>query len=394
MGKGILVKYGEIAIKGNNRAIFENVLIKNIKHALRDLGKLWIEKEQGRLFIPAPKTGAEDWMERAVQGLQTVFGIIGICPVDVLENDEFETIAQAVNAYVAREYDQPYTFKVDCKRANKKYPMTSMEIACEIGSRVLAEYPDWKVDVHHPQVHLFVELRNQVYVYSKTIPGLGGMPVGTSGKAALLLSGGIDSPVAGWMMAKRGLELCAVYFHAHPYTTDRAKEKVIELARRVSVYSGKIKVYVVPFTEIQLDIYEKCPHEQLTIIMRRIMMRIAERIAEQEGAQGLITGESLGQVASQTLASLYCTNEVCQMPVFRPVIGFDKQEIIDIAQKIDTFETSILPYEDCCTIFVAKHPATKPKLKDIEISEKTLVNLEEQIAQAVDGCEIIEVEGD
>ena len=236
-----------------------------------------------------------------------------------------------------------------------------------------------------------VELRNQVYVYGKTIPGLGGMPVGTSGKAALLLSGGIDSPVAGWMMAKRGLELCAIYFHAHPYTTDRAKEKVLELARRVSVYSGKIKVFVVPFTEIQLDIYEKCPHEQLTIIMRRIMMRIAEKIAENEGAQALITGESLGQVASQTLASLYCTNEVCTMPVFRPVIGFDKQDIIDISQKIDTFETSILPYEDCCTIFVAKHPATKPKLIDIQISEKKLVDLESQIERAVNDCEIVEV---
>lgn len=391
MGKGILVKYGEIAIKGNNRALFENALIKNIKHTLRDLGKLWIEKEQGRLFIPAPKTGTEEWMERAVSGLQNVFGIIGICPVDVLENDEFDTITNAMNAYVTREYDRPHTFKVDCKRANKKYPMNSMEISKEVGAKVLEAHPDWKVDVHHPEVRLMVELRNQVYVYGKTIPGLGGMPVGTSGKAALLLSGGIDSPVAGWMMAKRGLELCAIYFHAHPYTTDRAKEKVIELARRVSIYSGKIKVYVVPFTEIQLDIYEKCPHEQLTIIMRRIMMRIAEKIAEKEEAQALITGESLGQVASQTLASLYCTNEVCTMPVFRPVIGFDKQEIIDISQKIDTFETSILPYEDCCTIFVAKHPATKPKLMDIQISEKKLVDLEEQIDRAVDGCEIVEV---
>lgn len=394
MGKGILVKYGEIAIKGNNRALFENALILNIKHALRDLGRLWIEKEQGRLFLPAPKENTEEWMERAVDGLQKVFGIIGICPVDVLDNDEMDTIAAAVNAYIRREYTEPHTFKVDCKRANKKYPLNSMEIACEIGSRVLDVYPDWKVDVHHPQVRLFVELRNQVYVYGKTIPGLGGMPVGTSGKAALLLSGGIDSPVAGWMMAKRGLELCAVYFHAHPYTTDRAKEKVLELARRVSVYSGAIRVYVVPFTEIQLDIYEKCPHEQLTIIMRRIMMRIAEKIAEKEGAQALITGESLGQVASQTLASLYCTNAVCSMPVFRPVIGFDKQEIIDIAQKIDTFETSILPYEDCCTIFVAKHPTTRPKLSDIQISEQALVNLEEQIARAVDGCEVIEVKGD
>lgn len=391
MSQGILVKYGEIAIKGNNRAIFENVLIKNIKHCLRDLGKLWIEKEQGRLFLPAPKTGAAEWMEQAIAGLQKVFGIIGICPVEVLENDEMDTISQAVIKHIEQEYAGSHTFKVECKRANKKYPLTSMEIACEIGSRVLTAFPQWKVDVHHPEVYLYVELRNQVYVYGKTIPGLGGMPVGTAGKAALLLSGGIDSPVAGWMMAKRGLQLCAVYFHAHPYTTDRAKEKVLELAKRVSMYSGKMKVYVVPFTEIQLDIYEKCPHEQLTIIMRRIMMRIAEQIAKQEEAQALITGESLGQVASQTLASLYCTNEVCSMPVFRPVIGFDKQEIIDISQKIDTFETSILPYEDCCTIFVAKHPVTRPKLEDIIKSEKALTELEEQIARAVQDSEIIEV---
>lgn len=391
MSQGILVKYGEIAIKGNNRAIFENVLIKNIKHCLRDLGKLWIEKEQGRLFLPAPKTGAAEWMEQAIAGLQKVFGIIGICPVEVLENGEMDTISQAVIQHIQQEYAGSHTFKVECKRANKKYPLTSMEIACEIGSRVLTAFPQWKVDVHHPEVYLYVELRNQVYVYGKTIPGLGGMPVGTAGKAALLLSGGIDSPVAGWMMAKRGLQLCAVYFHAHPYTTDRAKEKVLELAKRVSVYSGKMKVYVVPFTGIQLDIYEKCPHEQLTIIMRRIMMRIAEQIARKEEAQALITGESLGQVASQTLASLYCTNEVCSMPVFRPVIGFDKQEIIDISQKIDTFETSILPYEDCCTIFVAKHPVTRPKLEDIVKSEQALTELEEQIARAVQDSEIIEV---
>ena len=391
MNQGILVKYGEIAIKGNNRAIFENVLIKNIKHALRDLGKIWIEKEQGRLFIPAPKHDTEDWMERALEGLQKVFGIIGICPVEILENDELDTIEEALIRHIQHEYTGPHSFKIECKRANKKYPMTSMEIACEMGSRVLDAFPDCKVDVNHPELYLYVELRNQVYVYVKTIPGPGGMPVGTAGKAALLLSGGIDSPVAGWMMAKRGLQLCAVYFHAHPYTTDRAKEKVIELARRVSLYSGKIKLYVVPFTEIQLDIYEKCPHEQLTIIMRRIMMRIAKRIAKQEEAQALITGESLGQVASQTLASLYCTNEVCDLPVFRPVIGFDKQEIIDIAQKIDTFETSILPYEDCCTIFVAKHPVTRPKLEDMKKSEQALTELEEQIARAVEGCEVIEV---
>ena len=396
MGKGILVKYGEIAIKGNNRVLFENALIKNIKHALRDLGKLWIEKEQGRLFIPVPQEAENEplWMQRALEGLQRIFGIIGVCPVDVLEVETsltFDTIAEAVLAYVNREYTGAFSFKVDCKRANKKFPMNSMEIASELGARILEARPELTVDVHDPQVRIMVELRNQVYIYGKTLPGLGGMPVGTAGRAALLLSGGIDSPVAGWMMAKRGLTLCAVYFHAHPYTTDRAKEKVLELARRVSVCAGKIRVYVVPFTEIQLDIYEKCPHEQLTIIMRRIMMQIAERIAEKEEAQALVTGESLGQVASQTLASLYCTNAVCHMPVFRPVIGFDKQEIIEIAKRIDTFETSILPYEDCCTIFVAKHPATRPKLNDIQKSEEALTSLPEQIDRAVENSEIITV---
>lgn len=391
MGKGILVKYGEIAIKGNNRAIFENALILNIKEALKGLGKIWIEKEQGRLYLPAPATNTDDWMERAVAALQKVFGIIGICPVDVLDDDNLDTIAEAMIAHVAATYDKPHTFKVECKRANKNYPLNSMEIGREIGGRVLDAYPEWKVDVHHPEVRLWVELRNQVYVFSKVLPGLGGLPVGCGGKATLLLSGGIDSPVAGWMMAKRGITLSAVYFHAHPYTTDRAKDKVIELARKLSVYAGKIRVYVVPFTEIQLDIYEKCPHEQLTIIMRRIMMQIAERIADKEEAQALITGESLGQVASQTLASLYCTNAVCDRPVFRPVIGFDKEDIIDIAKRIDTFETSILPYEDCCTIFVAKHPTTRPKIDSIVESEKALIDLPAQIDRAVEDSEIIEV---
>ena len=396
MGKGILIKYGEIAIKGNNRAQFENLLIRNVKNALRAAAlseeKPWIEKEQGRLFVRQPEDAEETWQNRAVQALQNVFGIIGVAPVDVLDDHSPEAIAEAAVAYAYSQYDghsSAHTFKVECKRADKKYPLTSMELACELGARILDACPGWKVDVHHPEIVLWAEVRNQVYVYSKTWPGLGGMPSGCAGKAALLLSGGIDSPVAGWMMAKRGLELCAVYFHAHPYTSERAKEKVVELARRVSRYSGRIRLYVVPFTQIQLDIYEKCPHDQLTIIMRRAMMRIAEQIAEKEGAQALITGESLGQVASQTLPSLYCTNEVCTMPVFRPVIGFDKQDIVEIAQKIDTFETSILPYEDCCTIFVAKHPVTKPKAENIRESETHLPHLEAQIQKAVEDSEVI-----
>ncbi len=393
MEKGLLIKYGEIAIKGNNRRLFEKQLALNIKECLQPMGEFWIAKEQGRLFVEAPGEDWSNWTDEAAARISKVFGVIGICIVDVFSEDSFESISANVNRYIQENYggQEATTFKVEVKRANKQYPMTSMELASALGASILEAYPAWKVDVHKPKTVIWVELRGRVYVYSKVIPGVGGMPTGTAGKAALLLSGGIDSPVAGWMMAKRGLELCAVYFHAHPYTTDRAKEKVVDLARKLSLYAGKMRVYVVPFTEIQLSIYEKCPHEQLTIIMRRIMMQIAEKIARKEGAMALITGESLGQVASQTLQSLYCTNEVCKMPVFRPVIGFDKQDIVTIANSIDTYETSILPYEDCCTIFVAKHPETKPKLESIQKSEVRLPDMARQIEKAVEGCEVITV---
>ncbi|MBR2264840.1 MAG: tRNA 4-thiouridine(8) synthase ThiI, partial [Firmicutes bacterium] len=310
MEKGLLIKYGEIAIKGNNRYQFENVLIMNIKHALSPIGDFWISKEQGRFLVEPREELPETWVREAVDRACKVFGVIGVSPVDVFDDDSMESLKRMTLDHIRREYAQneQYSFKIEARRANKKYPMTSMEIASALGEAVLNEIPGWTVDVHEPQVKVFCELRNRVYVYSRTYPGCGGMPVGTGGKATLLLSGGIDSPVAGWMMAKRGVELSAVYFHAHPYTTDRARDKVLELARRISLYAGPIRVYVVPFTEIQLDIYEKCPHEQLTIIMRRAMMWIAERIADLEGAKALITGESLGQVASQTMASLYCTN--------------------------------------------------------------------------------------
>ena len=390
MEKGLLIKYGEIAIKGNNRYQFENVLIMNIKHALSPIGDFWISKEQGRFLVESREELPETWVREAVDRACKVFGVIGVSPVDVFDDDSMESLKRMTLDHIRREYaqDEQYSFKIEARRANKKYPMTSMEIASALGEAVLNEIPGWTVDVHEPQVKVFCELRNRVYVYSRTYPGCGGMPVGTGGKATLLLSGGIDSPVAGWMMAKRGVELSAVYFHAHPYTTDRARDKVLELARRISLYAGPIRVYVVPFTEIQLDIYEKCPHEQLTIIMRRAMMWIAERIADLEGAKALITGESLGQVASQTMASLYCTNAAADLPVFRPVIGFDKQDIVEIAEKIDTFETSILPYEDCCTIFVAKHPETKPKLERILKSESHLDQIDSQIDTAVRNSEI------
>ena len=286
--------------------------------------------------------------------------------------------------------DKNFTFKVDAKRVDKKYPVSSEQMNRDLGEVILDTFPETKVDVHHPDVLLKVEVRKLVNIYSVMIPGPGGMPVGTNGKAMLLLSGGIDSPVAGYMIAKRGVMIDAVYFHAPPYTSERAKQKVVDLAKLVSRYSGPINLHVVNFTDIQLYIYEQCPHEELTIIMRRYMMKIAESIAKETGSLALITGESIGQVASQTVQSLAATNEVCTMPVFRPVIGFDKQEIVDISEKIGTYETSIQPYEDCCTIFVAKHPVTKPNIKVIHKSEENLAEkIDELVKTALETVEVI-----
>ena len=323
-----------------------------------------------------------------------MFGVVGICPVVRMEDAGFDKLKQDVVAYMDEVYpDKNLTFKVESRRARKSYPKTSMEINCDLGEAILDAFSETKVDVHHPDVMLNVEIRNEIYVYSQIIPGAGGMPVGTNGKAMLLLSGGIDSPVAGYMISKRGVGIEATYFHAPPYTSERAKQKVIDLAKIVARYSGPIKLHVVNFTDIQLYIYEKCPHDELTIIMRRYMMRIAEYFAKKDGCLGLITGESIGQVASQTMQSLAATNDVCTMPVYRPVIGFDKQEIVDISEKIDTYETSIQPYEDCCTIFVAKHPVTKPNVEVIRRSEEKLSeDIDRLMKEALDTVEIIEVE--
>ncbi|MBP3544030.1 MAG: tRNA 4-thiouridine(8) synthase ThiI, partial [Lachnospiraceae bacterium] len=300
-----------------------------------------------------------------------------IAPMVQVEDEGYETLVKQVVSYVDEVYaEKNFTFKVHARRGRKNYTMNSMELNRELGGELLDAFQGLSVDVHNPQVNLYVEIRQKINIFSEIIPGCGGMPIGTNGKAMLLLSGGIDSPVAGYMIAKRGVTLEATYFHAPPYTSERAKQKVVDLAKQVAKYAGPIKLHVVNFTDIQLYIYEKCPHEELTIIMRRYMMKIAQKLAEDNGAMGLITGESIGQVASQTIYSLYATNEVCTMPVFRPVIGFDKQDIVDIALKIGTYETSIQPFEDCCTIFVAKHPVTKPNLKVIKHSEQ---NLEEKI---------------
>ena len=391
MYKAFLIKYGEIGVKGKNRYLFEDALVRQIRYALKEVdGEFNVTKENGRIYA----TAVSDFdYDEAVAALKRVFGIIGICPVVQIEDNGFDDLAKHVVEYFDATYpDKNITFKVNARRARKNYPMDSMEINMELGGRLLDAFPELKVDVHKPEVLLQVEIRNKINIYSVEIPGPGGMPIGTAGKAMLLLSGGIDSPVAGYMIAKRGVQIEATYFHAPPYTSDRAKQKVVDLAKLVSRYSGPMVLNVVNFTDIQLAIYEKCPHDELTIIMRRYMMRIAEELGKKSSCLGLITGESIGQVASQTMQSLYCTNEVCEMPVFRPVIGFDKQEIIDLSEKIGTYETSIQPFEDCCTIFVAKHPVTKPNLNIIKKDEKHLDDcIEEMLKTAIDTVERIEI---
>ena len=394
MYKAFLIKYAEIAIKGKNRFLFEDALVRNLEYQLRTVdGSFTVRKENGRIYV---ETEGEYDYEATVETLQRVFGVVGICPVVLVEDRGFEELAKDVIAYIDRAYpDKNFTFKVDARRARKNYPMTSMEINAALGEKILEAFPQTRVDVHHPQVLLSVEIRPLINIYSTELPGPGGMPLGTAGRAMLLLSGGIDSPVAGYMVSKRGVVLEATYFHAPPYTSERAKQKVVDLAKKVARYSGPIRLRVVNFTDIQLYIYEKCPHEELTIIMRRYMMKIAEHFANEGKCLGLITGESIGQVASQTMQSLAVTNEVCRMPVYRPLIAMDKQDIVKIAEKIDTYETSILPFEDCCTIFVAKHPVTKPSLKSIKRSEQRLEEkIEELMQNAIETTETIMVDAE
>ncbi len=379
MFKSFLIKYAEIGVKGKNRYLFEDALVQQVKYAMKKCdGQFNVRKTDGRIYVDAI---SEFDFDEVVARLKRVFGISGICPVVFVEDNGFEQLCEDVVKYIGEVYpNTTRTFKVQARRARKNYPLDSMVINVEMGAAILKAYPQMKVDVHHPEIMVNIEIREKIYIYSEIIPGPGGMPVGTGGKAMLLLSGGIDSPVAGYMIAKRGVKIDAVYFHAPPYTSERAKEKVVDLAKIVSKYTGPIYLHVINFTDIQLYIYEKCPHEELTIIMRRYMMRIAEQIASETNCLGLITGESIGQVASQTLHSLAATNDVCEMPVYRPLIAFDKQDIIDISEKIDTYETSIQPFEDCCTIFVAKHPVTKPNLNIIRRHEQ---NLEEKIDELV-----------
>lgn len=379
MFSSFLIMYAEIGVKGKNRYLFEDALVRQIKVALKKCeGEFVVSKTPGRIFLDA--TTEFDY-DQVVSKLQKVCGISGICPMVRLEDEGIDKLKEEVVKYFGDTYpDRNKTFKVCARRSRKNYPLDSMELNADLGEALLNAYPELSVDVHNPEISLVVEVREKIFIYSEIIPGIGGMPLGTNGKAMLLLSGGIDSPVAGYMIAKRGVKIDAVYFHAPPYTSERAKQKVVDLAKKVAAYSGPIYLHVVNFTDIQLYIYEKCPHDELTIIMRRYMMKIAEKIAEETECQALITGESIGQVASQTIHSLAVTNEVCTLPVFRPLIAFDKEDIVTISKKIDAYETSILPYEDCCTIFVAKHPVTKPNLGIIKRHE---VNLEEKIDEMV-----------
>ncbi len=366
----ILIKNGELTLKGLNRCNFEDILIKNIRRSLRDLGEIRVKKAQSAIYIE-PQTDGFDF-EEALDRVKRIFGIAGFSRACVCEKTMDDIIKKSPE-YLKNDLMSIKTFKVEAKRADKRFPLTSPEICREIGGVLLDAYPHLSVDVHNPDLVVNVEIRDyNAYVRGEQINGAGGLPVGTAGNASILISGGIDSPVAAWCMAKRGLRLNAIHFASPPYTSPRAEQKVRTLLSRVARYSGAINLAIVPFTEIQDQIAENCPEEYFTLIMRRMMMRISERIAREKQSLALITGESLGQVASQTLPALVTTDYVCNMPVLRPLIGMDKEEIVEISRKIDTFETSILPYEDCCTVFTPKHPKTRPTLAECEAAEANL----------------------
>ena len=377
----LLVRYGEVFLKGQNRPFFLRKLVDHVKQAVQGVhGHVWLS--DGRIYV-------SDYTDQdeAIRRVSRVFGVHSVSPAVEMEKDNFEAIcAQAAKMMEKRTG----TFKVLAKRSDKRYPMDSPAIMREAGGYILTHVPHLSVDVVKPDHEITIEIRGMAYLSVDRTMAVSGMPMGTNGKACLLLSGGIDSPVAGFMIAKRGVELCCVHYHSFPYTSERAKEKVLELARILSEYCGKMRVYVVPFTEIQMEIHEKCPENFTTLIMRRYMMRIAEILARKDGAQALITGESIGQVASQTMEALGCTDEVVSMPVFRPCVGMDKSEIIERAEMIGTMETSALPYEDCCTVFTPKHPATHPRKEIVHRAEEKL-DSEALIAAAIEGTEIVEV---
>ena len=385
----ILIKLGEIVLKGLNRRNFEDSLMRNLKRRLAKIGEFHVQIAQSTISVSPVHDDID--MDEVEDCVSKVFGIAAFARACVTEKD-LDKIKEAAGEYLADVFDSPKTFKVEAKRSDKKFPYKSPEICDEVGGYLLEKFPDISVDVHNPDVTVTVEIRDfGAYIRAGLIRGAGGIPVGTGGKACVLISGGIDSPVAAYMMAKRGLELTAVHFASPPYTSIRAEEKVAELLERVAKYSGRIKMFTVPFTEIQEQIREKCKEDYFTIIMRRFMMEISEEIAKRNGCHALITGESLGQVASQTLLAIGCTDNACNMPVFRPLIGMDKEEIISVSRKIDTFEVSIQPYEDCCTVFTPKHPKTKPVLAEV-IREQEKLDCKGLVERAVEGVRLTNIE--
>ena len=381
MREVLLVRYGEVFLKGQNRPFFLRKLVDHVKAAVQEVhGHVWLS--EGRIYV-------SDYTDQdeAIRRVSRVFGVHSVSPAIEMEKDSFEAICAQAAKMMEKKTG---TFKVLAKRSDKQYPMDSPTIMREAGGYILEHVPHLQVDVNHPDHEITIEIRKLAYLSVDRTMAVSGMPMGTNGKACLLLSGGIDSPVAGFMIAKRGVELCCVHYHSFPYTSERAKEKVLELARILSEYCGKMRVYIVPFTEIQMQIHEKCPENFTTLIIRRYMMRIAEILARKDGAQALITGESIGQVASQTMEALGCTDEVVSMPVFRPCVGMDKSEIIERAERIGTMETSSLPYEDCCTVFTPKHPATHPRKELVRRAEEKL-DSQALIDAAIEGTEIVEV---
>ncbi|MCL2397960.1 MAG: tRNA 4-thiouridine(8) synthase ThiI [Defluviitaleaceae bacterium] len=387
----LIIKYGEIALRGKNRHIYENMLLDSIRKNLAQAqcGDFYVRKEQGRFVV---EWNGEVEFARIMPHITCIFGITSACIGIKLADQSMEAIQAAALAYARQHCPTPATFKVDTRRANKQYPLRSDEISAQVGGFLLDNMEGLKVNLSAPDFTLKIEIRSFAYIYSpkSEVKGPGGLPPGSAGKGVLLLSGGIDSPVAGYLAAKRGIDLVAAYFHSPPYTSERAKEKVIDLARRLSHFTGKIRLIVIPFTDIQLKLVERTPPEKITILLKRAMLRISGQIAQQEKALALITGDSVGQVASQTLHSLYAMTGATEMPIIRPLACFDKHEIVTIAQNIDTFPISIRPYDDCCTLFLPKHPETKPKLSIIQSVEGNVDNLGELIEQAIADAEVIE----
>ena len=385
MKEVILVKYGEMALKGQNKYSFEDILFKNIKFRLKPVGKFKYSSAQSTIYIEPDEDNID--LDEVIEKLKKVFGIAAICRACICEKD-FVDIQEKTISYLKETLEDAKSFKVEPKRADKKFPMKSPEICMELGGTICDAFPELSVDVHNPEVTVIVEIRDtNAYIHAGRIKGAGGLPVGSSGKALLLLSGGIDSPVAGYMMAKRGIHISAIHFVSPPYTSDRARIKVEQLCQKLTPYCGDIHFYCVPFTEIQEELKRRCPEEYFTILMRRLMMIIAQEIAKKEDALALVTGESVGQVASQTMQAMVCTDAVCNCPVFRPLIGMDKTEIIEISRKIDTFDISVQPYEDCCTVFTPRHPKIRPHLEDVEKAQEK-GDFDNMIAEAVANTEL------